>query len=85
MSDSVLVYKGDELASYGFGDPHPFGFDRHDVFQDELESAGFDALEAFIVIAPVLLHVSCRSNRAPDTASSVPSFDQFVHLPIKKG
>ncbi|TDJ13605.1 MAG: acetoin utilization protein AcuC, partial [Gammaproteobacteria bacterium] len=42
MSDSVLVYKGSELASYGFGDPHPFGFDRHDVFQDELESAGFD-------------------------------------------
>ena len=40
MSDSVLVYKGDELASYGFGDPHPFGFDRHDVFQDELELAG---------------------------------------------
>ncbi len=42
MSDSVLVYKGEELASYGFGDPHPFGFDRHDVFQDELEAAGFD-------------------------------------------
>ncbi len=42
MSDSVLVYKGDALANYGFGDPHPFGFDRHDVFQDELKSAGFD-------------------------------------------
>ncbi len=42
MSDSVLVYKGDALASYGFGDPHPFGFDRHDVFQDELKSACFD-------------------------------------------
>ncbi len=40
MSDSVIVYKGDELASYGFGDPHPFGFDRHDVFQEELASAG---------------------------------------------
>lgn len=42
MSDSVLVYKGDELARYGFGDPHPFGFDRHDVFQNELTSAGLD-------------------------------------------
>ncbi len=42
MSDSVLVYKGSELASYGFGDPHPFGFDRHDVFQSELIKAGVD-------------------------------------------
>mgnify|MGYP001823347894 CR=1 FL=1 len=42
MSDSVLVYKGEEIASYGFGDPHPFGFDRHDVFQQELIEAGLD-------------------------------------------
>ena len=41
MSDPVLVYKGDELASYGFGDPHPFGLDRHAVFQDELAAADF--------------------------------------------
>jgi acetoin utilization protein AcuC len=42
MSDPVLVYKGAELANYGFGDPHPFGLDRHDVFQDELAAAGLD-------------------------------------------
>lgn len=42
MSDSVLVYKGKEIANYGFGDPHPFGFDRHDVFQQELVAAGLD-------------------------------------------
>ncbi len=40
MSDPVLVYKGDKLANYGFGDPHPFGLDRHDVFQDELAATG---------------------------------------------
>ena len=40
MSDPVLVYKGDELANYGFGDPHPFGTDRHDVFHKELDAAG---------------------------------------------
>lgn len=40
MSDSVLVYKGSALANYGFGDPHPFGLDRHDVFQNELANAG---------------------------------------------
>jgi acetoin utilization protein AcuC len=32
----VLVYRGDEIARYGFGDPHPFGTDRHDVFHAEL-------------------------------------------------
>ena len=40
MSDPVLVFKGEALASYGFGDPHPFGLDRHDVFQAELADAG---------------------------------------------
>lgn len=47
MSDSVLVYKGKEIASYGFGDPHPFGFDRHDVFQQELVAAGLDQQVTF--------------------------------------
>lgn len=42
MEPAVLVYRGKELASYGFGDPHPFGIDRHDVFQAELESAGLN-------------------------------------------
>ena len=42
MTNPVLVYKGDELARYGFGDPHPFGTDRHDVFHQELESADLD-------------------------------------------
>jgi acetoin utilization protein AcuC len=35
-SHPVFVYKGDALASYGFGDTHPFGNDRHDVFHREL-------------------------------------------------
>ncbi len=40
MKSSVNVYKGDEIARYGFGDPHPFGTDRHDVFHAELAAAG---------------------------------------------
>ncbi len=40
MKSSVHVYKGDEIARYGFGDPHPFGTDRHDVFHAELAAAG---------------------------------------------
>ena len=39
MSDQVLVYKGEAIAAYGFGDPHPFGIDRHDVFHNELQPA----------------------------------------------
>ena len=39
MTDSVLVYRGKAIAAYGFGDPHPFGTDRHDVFHAELERA----------------------------------------------
>ncbi|HLT89725.1 MAG TPA: acetoin utilization protein AcuC [Woeseiaceae bacterium] len=36
----VLVYRGSALARYGFGDGHPFGPDRHDVFHAELAAAG---------------------------------------------
>lgn len=39
MDQPVIVYRGEALAAYGFGDPHPFGTDRHDVFQDELAGA----------------------------------------------
>ena len=35
----VYVYRGEALARYGFGEGHPFGPDRHGVFQDELEAA----------------------------------------------
>ena len=46
MSDKVLVYRGKEIAAYGFGDPHPFGTDRHDVFHAELDQAGLsDAID----------------------------------------
>jgi acetoin utilization protein AcuC len=35
----VYVYKGEALARYGFGDGHPFGPDRHEVFHEELRNA----------------------------------------------
>ncbi|MDH3748832.1 MAG: acetoin utilization protein AcuC [Gammaproteobacteria bacterium] len=44
MNNSVYVYKGDEIARYGFGDPHPFGTDRHDVFHKELAAAELDSV-----------------------------------------
>lgn len=39
----VLVLKGSNMAAYGFGDGHPFGPDRHDVFHAELERSGVAA------------------------------------------
>ena len=48
MSDPVLVYKGEEIAAYGFGDPHPFGTDRHDVFHRELAAAELDAAIRYV-------------------------------------
>ena len=46
MTKPVLVYRGAALASYGFGDPHPFGLDRHGVFHDELAQADLgDSIE----------------------------------------
>ncbi len=38
----VYVYKGAELAAYGFGHTHPFGTDRHGVFHDALAALGLD-------------------------------------------
>lgn len=42
MTERVRVYKGEALARYGFGEDHPFGPDRHDVFHDGLMEAGMD-------------------------------------------
>jgi acetoin utilization protein AcuC len=38
----VLLVSGDEIARYGFGEGHPFGPDRHEVFMRELHQAGLD-------------------------------------------
>ncbi|MBT8077235.1 MAG: acetoin utilization protein AcuC [Gammaproteobacteria bacterium] len=46
----VYVYKGEALAQYGFGEDHPFGIDRHDVFHDELAAQSFES--AIVYAAP---------------------------------
>ena len=51
MSESsearVLVIKDQHTADYGFGEGHPFGPDRHDVFHQELEASGVAAQVVF--------------------------------------
>lgn len=44
---AVTVYRGEELAAYGFGEDHPFGPDRHDVFHAALASAELGAALRF--------------------------------------
>jgi acetoin utilization protein AcuC len=39
---AVLLVAGEQIARYGFGDGHPFGPDRHEVFMRELHEAGLD-------------------------------------------
>jgi len=41
-SAGVLLVAGEQIARYGFGDGHPFGPDRHDVFMRELHDAGLE-------------------------------------------
>ena len=41
-SKNTCVYLGQPLADYGFGEGHPFGPERHDVFQSELIRRGLD-------------------------------------------
>ena len=43
LAEQVIVIGGEELASYGFPDGHPFGPDRHDVFMDELGRSPYEA------------------------------------------
>ena len=43
----VMVYRGEEIARYGFGDGHPFGPDRHHVFHESLAAAELDDAIAY--------------------------------------
>ncbi|MGB5261816.1 MAG: acetoin utilization protein AcuC [Gammaproteobacteria bacterium] len=43
MGDATCVYIGEALASYGFGDGHPFGPDRLAAFWSRAQHEGLDA------------------------------------------
>lgn len=53
----VGLVSGDAIASYGFGEGHPFGPDRHDAFMREVRRRGLDK---------VLLHRTPRSATAEE-------------------
>ena len=40
VSPATLLVHGEQIARYGFGEGHPFGPDRHDVFMREMEAEG---------------------------------------------
>jgi len=52
MTSNMLVIKDPATAAYGFGEGHPFGPDRHDVFHAELASSGVTSDVAFAVGRP---------------------------------
>jgi len=43
MSEKVCLVVSEDLASYGFGDGHPFGTDRQSAFLSKTRSRGLDA------------------------------------------
>jgi acetoin utilization protein AcuC len=51
MAPPVVLVTGESIASYGFGDGHPFGPDRHDCFVRELSGSA---------VAQDLLHIAPR-------------------------
>ena len=45
LADSkILVVKDENISSYGFGDDHPFGPDRHGAFHRYLTDSGISSL-----------------------------------------
>jgi len=44
VDSKILVVKDDNIASYGFGDDHPFGPDRHGAFHRYLAGSGVASL-----------------------------------------
>jgi len=63
-TNETCIYLGQQLADYGFKDGHPFGPQRHDVFQAELLRQGLDkhlAIEEPVLAQPdriALFHTS---------------------------
>ena len=49
---SCCVYLGDKLAAYGFGDEHPFGPQRHRVFEQAFYHQTLD--QTVDILAPVI-------------------------------
>jgi len=59
-SKNTCVYLGQPLANYGFGDGHPFGPERHHVFQTELIRQGLDKpldIQAPVTATPDLIEL----------------------------
>ncbi|WP_455212591.1 acetoin utilization protein AcuC [Kaarinaea lacus] len=52
MNHKLCVYRGAELARYGFGHGHPFGPDRHDAFYHEFQQQQLDHHPAITLCDP---------------------------------
>ena len=66
----VLVLKGANIAAYGFGEGHPFGPDRHDVFHLELAERGFGE-QVTLACATEATHAELAAFHTPGHISRV--------------
>ncbi|MCW9014676.1 MAG: acetoin utilization protein AcuC [Gammaproteobacteria bacterium] len=88
---TACVYLGVELASYGFGDQHPFGPQRHQAFQQAFEDQQLDKLVS--VLKPVLadrsvielFHSRDYVQQVIDKSASGKGFLDYGDTPAFKG
>ena len=68
--NDVLVLKGANIAAYGFGEGHPFGPDRHDVFHRELAGCGLSE-QVTLASASEATHADLTAFHTPEHVSRV--------------
>ena len=54
-SNDCCIYLGDSLAGYGFGNDHPFGPQRHDVFKQAFFDQGIGQQDLNIMMAVIMV------------------------------
>jgi acetoin utilization protein AcuC len=87
----VGVYGGEQLAHYGFGDGHPFGPDRHDVFWKAVEESGLK--EKVRVLPPVQaqdeevlrFHTSAYLDKVREQSATGMGYLDYGDTPAVKG
>lgn len=82
-ADQLRVYRGPELAAYGFGDGHPFNNRRHGAFEDLFRQRGHPA--RCVLLRPVMadredllrFHTGTHVDRVKAlSAAGIGAFDQ---------
>ena len=87
----IGVYGGRQLADYGFGNGHPFGPDRHDVFWDAVTETGLEA--KILALSPaqakdeevVRFHTKAYLERVRQQSATGEGYLDYGDTPAVKG